>query len=165
MIKYIMTIFVLSTLLFGQTSEDFFEDSVDDLQETLQEAKDSGKKGIFLFFEMDNCPFCARMEQNVLNQDEIIKVYKENFINLTVDIKGSIDMVDFDGTDTLQKKFAFKHKIRATPVQMFFDLNGKKIFKRTGYTDAKTFLLMGRYITDGIYKKENFIKYKRRMLK
>ena len=36
----------------------FFQPKFGDFKADLQEARKQGKKGIFLFFEMDECPFC-----------------------------------------------------------------------------------------------------------
>ena len=40
----------------------FFQPKFGDFRAELATAKQQGKKGIFLFFEMDDCPFCARMK-------------------------------------------------------------------------------------------------------
>ena len=40
----------------------FFQPKLGDFQAELDTVKKEGKKGIFLFFEMDECPWCARMK-------------------------------------------------------------------------------------------------------
>lgn len=40
----------------------FFDESLNDMQEEADIAKEDGKKGILIMFEMDECPFCARMK-------------------------------------------------------------------------------------------------------
>ena len=164
MFKFLLSIVICSNILFAQTSDEFLEEAFD-LQESLEEAKSANKKGIMIFFGMENCPFCHKMKVNVLNKDKAIKFYKKNFLLYELDINGQTDLVDFEGEDTTSKDFAFKHRVRATPVIAFFDLKGKKIFKRTGYSNLEEFMIMGKYIVDDVYLKENFIRYKRKELK
>ena len=59
--------------------EHFFEASLGDLTEELEIARDEGKQGIFVFFEMDECPFCHRMKQTVLNQVEVQEFFGQRF--------------------------------------------------------------------------------------
>jgi len=95
----------------------FFNETFGDFSEELERAREEGKKGIVLFFEMDECPFCHRMKRTVLNQVEVQDYYRENFLAFSVDIEGDIEIVDFHGNETTQKEFAAeKNRVRATPV-------------------------------------------------
>jgi thioredoxin-related protein len=49
----------------------FFNQSLGDLSEELEIAREEGKQGVLLFFEQDECPFCARMKRDVLNRSEV----------------------------------------------------------------------------------------------
>jgi thioredoxin-related protein len=141
----------------------FFDQSLGDFSEELQTARDEGKKGILIMFEMDECPFCHRMKQRVLNQSEVQDYFKEHFLIFTVDIEGDVMITDFQGQQVAQKDFAFKQfRVRATPVFGFFDLEGKLIERYTGATrDSKEFLWLGEFVADGHYKQTNFTRYKR----
>lgn len=100
--------------------EFFFDQTLGDFSEELASAREQGKKGVFLFFEMDDCPFCHRMKEAVLNQPEVQAYFKEHFLAFTVDIEGDIVITDFQGNSIKEKDFAFKvHRVRATPVMMF----------------------------------------------
>ena len=145
----------------------FFNESWGDMPEELQKAKAEKKSGIVVFFEMDECPFCHYMKTNVLNQPEVQAYYRKHFINISIDIEGDIEMVNFKGKTVKQKDFAFKeNRVRATPVIAFFDLNGKRVHRHIGKTNGvKEFLLMGQYVVDGKYKEMPFIRYKRKMSK
>lgn len=144
----------------------FFNASFGDLKEELATAKAQGKHGIFIFFELDECPFCHRMKTTVFNQPPIQQFYQQNFLNLSIDIEGDIEITDFTGAALTQKQFAAQHRVRATPVLAFFDLTGKLVFKHTGATkDAAEFLLMGRFVVEGAYTQMPFIPYKRQQPK
>ena len=143
----------------------FFNESFWDFSEELENARETGKRGILVMFEMDECPFCHRMKTTILNQPDVQDYFREHFMIFPVDIEGDVEVVDFKGNTTTMKDFAFKqYRVRATPVFAFFDLDGKYI-KRARFTGAARnqdeFMLLGKYVVDGAYKKESFTRYKR----
>lgn len=141
----------------------FFNESFGNFADELDLAREEGKKGIMIFFEMDECPFCHYMKENVLNQPEIQEYYRKNFLLFTVDIEGDIEITDFEGNTMSQKDFAFeKNRVRATPVIAFYDLQGKPIHRHTGRTaGVDEFMWMGEYVAHGVYKEEPFTRFKR----
>jgi thioredoxin-related protein len=143
----------------------FFDESFWDLTEELETAREQGKQGIMIMFEMDECPFCHRMKQTILNQPDVQDYFKQHFLILPIDIEGDVEMVNFRGENTIMKDFAFKeYRVRATPVFAFFDLDGKYI-KRARFTGAagskQEFLLLGRYVVEKEYEKQPFARFKR----
>ena len=160
---FLISLFFYSLSVQALSADDFFDQSMGDFQEELQTAKDEGKKGIFLFFELDECPFCHRMKTTILNQPDVIAYFKKYFLIFPVDIEGDVEMTDFQGHVTTQKDFAFKqHRVRATPVLAFFDLNGKRVMRYTGATSSKQeFMWLGEYVVSEAYKKQRFSRYKR----
>jgi thioredoxin-related protein len=141
----------------------FFDQTFGDFQEELENARHQGKQGILIMFEMDECPFCHRMKTQVLNQPDVQEYYKAHFLIFPVDIEGDVEVTDFAGNTQAQKDFALKQfRVRATPVFGFFDLNGKLVARYTGATrDKAEFLLLGRYVVDGVYEEKSFSRYKR----
>lgn len=141
----------------------FFNETFGDFSEELKHAREQGKKGIVLFFEMDECPFCQYMKGNVLNQPSVQDFYREHFLLFSVDIEGDLEVVDFEGEAMSQKDFAFKkNRVRATPVIAFYDLDGKRVHRHTGKTSGvEEFMLMGEYVADGHYTALPFTRYKR----
>lgn len=141
----------------------FFNQTFGDFSEELETARDEGKAGVLLMFEMDECPFCHRMKTMVLNQPEVQDYFREHFLIFPVDVEGDIEIVDFEGNPDTQKEFALKQfRVRATPVFAFFDLEGNLVARYTGATrDQEEFMLLGQYVVDGAYKDTTFTKYKR----
>lgn len=179
MIKRLTTFTLIVFFLFGMAASQaatprdpyqfFFEQSLGDLTEELETARDEGKKGLFVFFEMDECPFCHRMKKTVLNQPEIQDYFKKNFHSISIDIEGDIEMVDFKGNDTSQKEFASKNRVRATPVMAFYDLEGNQVVRYTGAASGTDeFMWLAEFYLQGVYKIKDdkgrnirFSKYKR----
>ncbi|MES9832454.1 MAG: thioredoxin family protein [Candidatus Thiodiazotropha sp. L084R] len=161
---------ILTSLFFGDAiaaTRDpvnyFFDQSLGDFSEELDVAREEGKKGILIMFEMDECPFCHRMKSRVLNQVEVQDYFKSHFQVYTVDIEGDVEIADFKGQPMKEKDFAFKQfKVRATPVFGFFDLEGNLITRFTGATNtAEEFLWLGEFVVEEHYKSTNFTRYKR----
>jgi len=156
-----MLLFLFSQTVSAENS--FFDQHLGNFAEELENARDENKKGILIFFEMDECPFCFRMKTTVLNQPEVIQYFKKHFLVFPVDIEGSVEVIDFQGKTTLERDFAFKqNRVRATPVFAFFDLNGKRVVRYTGPTSSvEEFMWLGQFVVGEEYKNTNFIRYKR----
>jgi len=165
-----MRLFLIALLLWFATpvwaetrdpGSHFFQPKFGDFKADLAAAKQQGKKGIFIFFEMDACPFCARMKSTILNQADVQDAYRAQFLIYPVDVNGDTPMTDFQGKETTEKDFAFAHRARATPTLIFFDLTGKAVARYVGPPkDKAEFLLFGRYLADGEYATQPFAKYK-----
>jgi thioredoxin-related protein len=143
--------------------EYFFDQTFGDFPEELARAREEGKQGILLFFEMDECPFCHRMKQTVLNQPRVQEQYRERFLSFSVDVGGDLAVTDFNGDTMSQKDFAFKvNRVRATPVFQFYDLDGQPVARFTGATSGvDEFLWLGEYVAGGHYQEMPFTRYKR----
>ena len=164
MLKILCSVLLLvsfQTVLADESA--FFDQSLGDFSEELEMARDDNKTGVMIFFEMDECPFCHRMKTTILKQPEIIDYFKKHFLIYQVDIEGDVEITDFQGNTMAMKDFAFKqHRVRATPVMAFFDLEGKRIVRYTGATsNAEEFMLLGEFVVSGEYKNMSFTRYKR----
>lgn len=140
----------------------FFMPKLGDFKAELATAKQEGKAGILLMFELDDCPWCHRMKATILNQSEVQDWYRQHFLIFSIDAKGDTAMADFAGKETTEKAFAAEHRVRATPAFLFFDLTGKPVARHLGPSQNKEeFLLLGRYVVDGAYGTVPFNVYKR----
>jgi len=143
----------------------FFMPKLGDFKEELGVAKSEGKQGVLIMFEMEDCPFCYRMKTTILNQSPVQDWYRKHFLIYDMDVKGDTAMVDFKGKDTTEKAFALENRARATPTFVFFDLDGNAITRFTGATQtADEFMLLGKYVVEGVYKSMPFNVYKRQTL-
>ena len=147
--------------------EYFFNQSFNNLEEELEIAAEENKSGVFIMFSDKDCPWCLKMKTTIMNRVDVQDYYREHFRLLMVDIRGDTMMTDFEGNEIYEKDFAFKqHRVRATPVFMFFDTSGKKIMRLTGIVrNAEEFLWLAEYVVDGEYQETNFTKYKRERAK
>jgi thioredoxin-related protein len=144
----------------------FFEETFGDMPEELATMADEDKKALLIMFETDDCPWCMRMKQTVLNRQRVQEYYKSHFRIISLNAEGGAPIVNFDGQDTSETKFALELlRVRATPVFAFFDANGKLLTKYTGTTkNADDFLLLGEFVVGDFYKHSRFSKYRREQL-
>ena len=143
----------------------FFDAKLGDFQSDLATAKKEGKIGVLIMFEQDDCPWCLRMKQTILNQSDVQDYYRKHFLIFPVDLKGNIPMVDFKGIETTEKAYSIKQRIYGTPVFDFFDLDGNRMVRFPGAAkDVDEFLLLGRYVVEGAFKDMPFALYKRKGL-
>lgn len=145
-------------------AEYFYEQTLGNLIDDLADAKEQGKKGVLLFFQQEECPFCHRMKTTIMNQVNVQNYYAKRFLVLEIDIESDGEIVDFDGNTTTMKKYFAKitRNKGATPVFAFFDLQGKLIVRYTGATSGiDEFIWLAEYASEEIYRKMTFSKYKR----
>lgn len=144
----------------------FFEQSFGNLREELALARREGKQGVLIMFNDPDCPWCQKMKATVLSRPDIQDYYRKHFRSLHMDTRGDTLITDFSGREMAEKDFAFKeHRVRATPVFIFFGLDGKPVQRFTGATrDAEEFLWLGEFVANGEYKTRNFVAYKRERL-
>lgn len=156
--------FLSLMLMIGTTqAAEFFDQSFGDFADEMQAAKDEGKLGVMLFFEMEDCPFCQRMKDTYLQEPDVVEYFNEHFKAYRFDIEGANPVTDFDGTEYTEQEMAEKkYRVRATPVMMIFDTEGNPMVRFTGPTRSKEeMLLLGKYVVDGAYKDMPFARYKR----
>lgn len=164
--RWLMGLMLLFPLLAAAEVRDpeqyFFDTKLGNFQEELAAAKQQGKKGIMFFFELDDCPWCARMKATILNQSEVQDFYHKHFLVFPIDAAGDVLMTDFKGREIAEKAYALENRVRATPVVMFFDLDGKPVARHTGVTkDKDEFLMLAHYVIEGAYKEMPFERYKK----
>ena len=144
----------------------FFHQGFGDLPDELATARTEGKLGLLVMFDNAECPWCQKMKATVFNQVRVQDYYRKYFRIVAIDTEGDAPMVDFSGKEMAQKDFAFKHnRVRATPVFIFFDLDGKKLVRYTGATrNAEEFLWLGEFVVEGHYRSKRFTAFKREKL-
>ena len=162
---YNKEIFLSKSEVFSETEFNLIKEALDNaLSNLIKMEKNEGKE-----LTKDLKKRIKIIEEKLDNIEKdrdagIQEYFQKHFVNISIDIEGDVEMVNFKGINTKQKDFAFKeNRVRATPVIAFFDLNGKRIHRHIGKTNGvQEFLWMGEYIVEGAYKEMPFIRYKRK---
>lgn len=139
----------------------FFDLNTGDLKAELADAKRDGKHGLMLFFEQEGCPGCRHMKENIFSVKAVQGYYHRNFVNLPLDIHGSVQLKDTRGRVMTEKAYAQSLEIRATPTFVFYDLSGAEIVRIVGPLESPAeFLLLGQFVTSGAWKSRTFAQFK-----
>ena len=94
----------------------FFEETFGDMTEELAAVSEEGKTALLIMFETDDCPWCMRMKQTVLNHARVQDYYREHFKILKLNAEGGAPIVDFTGKEVSETQFATELlRVRATP--------------------------------------------------
>lgn len=149
----------LFTLSFDVRA-DFRIDSIDnDYPGEIEAAREESKR-LVLFFHQPGCPYCDKMRNRVHPNSKVRAYFDKHFVMIESNIKGNLDVIMPDGTASNEVKFGRKMRVRATPVFVFYDLEGKQALKTVGFLDVDRFLQAGQYVVDGVHKsKKSFFKY------
>jgi len=139
----------------------FFSPSLGDLQAELADAKRDGKRGAFVMYVRDDCPYCERMKRNILSLTGVQAYYRKHFAVLAVDIKGAVPITDFAGKPTTEKAFAAVQGVKFTPVIVFYGLDGKPLARFDGeIRSVEDFMQLGDFVVSGAYKSMKFADYR-----
>jgi thioredoxin-related protein len=145
---------------FRDPRQYFFIQSFGDMPEELLTVRAQQKQGILLFFEADGCQYCAAMLKGVLGQKKVQDWYRERFSSIAIDIRGDVEIKDFDQITLPEKVFAEHRRVFLTPTLSFIDLDGVEIYRHTGMVKtAEEFLVMGEYIAGKHYFDTEFKVY------
>jgi thioredoxin-related protein len=135
----------------------FFNANTGDFRAELADAKNAGKKAIFVLFEQEGCPGCLHMKNHVLNRPDVQKFYRERFVNFTVDIYSAVPITDFAGRGVTEKDYARSLRVKGTPTLLFYDLAGKEVLRIVGpVRDADEFMRLGEFVASGAYLHRKF---------
>lgn len=103
----------------GLYHQAWFVQSFLDLREDYGEAERSGKR-FAVVFEQRGCIYCARMHTQVLARRYVNDYVRENFSIVQLNLWGSREVVDFDGTKLSEKGLAERWSVLFTPTIIFF---------------------------------------------
>jgi len=142
--------------------EPFFKPAQGDMRAELALAREAGKQGLFVMYQFEACPYCARMKREILSRADVQQAYRKHFTSIQVDTTGTRPMRGFDGRTLPEKDFAKSLGIHGGPIFVFYSLDGKALLTyREPLYDAPSFIALGDYVANGAYKQVPFQVYVR----
>jgi thioredoxin-related protein len=145
----------------------FFSPSKGDMQAELAQARKAGKQGLFVMYQFEACPHCARMKRDILSREDVRQAYQRRFASIRfasiqVDTLGTRPMRGFDGRTLAEKDFAKSLGIHGGPIFVFYALDGEPLLTyRAPLYDAPSFIALGEYVASGAYRDTPFPVYVR----
>ena len=138
---------------------DWFKLSLGDLNEDIKEAAAAGKSGIMVYFGQKRCAYCEQFLTENIGAPDIEHYVREHYDIIPIDIWGIEDIMDTNGETYSERDLSLRYKTNFTPSLVFYDLEGKPIFRLRGYYPPYKFRAALQYVTEGFYKEEKFSEY------
>ena len=130
-----MRFFLLFILLFGALKANIFEDYKDFARlmkyernyEKAREKAIKAKKLLFVLYVKDGCPFCTRLEEEILTDRDVRNYINKNFVPTII-----------NEYDKGYPKFLYSY---IAPVSYVIDPKSNKVLKKIiGYMEAEQYL-------------------------
>ncbi|MDH3221203.1 MAG: thioredoxin fold domain-containing protein [Gammaproteobacteria bacterium] len=138
---------------------DWFKISLGDLNDDIAEARAAGKFGIMVYYGQSRCAYCARFFDVNLADETIQHYVRKHFDVVPVDIWGIEEFVDTDGKPYSERELSLRYETNFTPSLVFYDRNGKPVYRLRGYYPPYQFGAVLRYVIEGFYRVEKFRDY------
>jgi thioredoxin-related protein len=114
-----------------------------DFQQLSQQMKEKNR-GLLLMFHAEHCPYCARMEKEILAPMVISGEYDDRIFIRKLQIDEARNIKDFEGKTVEPSDVSDKYKARLTPTLVFLDHKGEEKAKKM--VGINTVELFGAYL-------------------
>lgn len=155
--KFIYLIFIIISLY---TNSCAIENKVNtiDINTQIQNSI-SQKKHLMLFFHINFCPYCKKMENTTLKDDFVQEELNKHFLTLDINTDKQNDKIVFNNITYTNKEYANKLDVHFFPTVLFLDNEGEIIYKVRGHRDIQTFINILEYMKQNLYEEMSFFEY------
>ena len=175
-ILYAVSLSLLPVCVFAQTDIDtldfddapltdnlsypeWFKKTSGDLSDDLNDALDAGKNGLIVYFGQARCSYCEQFIKNSLNAKDIERYTRKHYDLININIWSNMDIIDTDGKEYTEREFSLHYDTNFTPSLIFYNRDGKPVFRLRGYYPPYKFRAALKYVAEGFYIKEPFRDY------
>lgn len=137
----------------------WFKHSFLNLQEDLEEARDSGKLGLMVLFTTEGCSYCDKFIHSSLGDPQLAALVQEHFDSIGLEIFDDAEMVAPRGEHLRVKEFAKGEGAGYSPTLLFYGEDGALVHRAVGYLSPQRFRLALDYVIDGEHQKSSFRDY------
>ncbi len=137
----------------------WFKDSFLNLQEDADEAREAGKQGLFVFFSTQGCSYCHLFIETSLSDPAISDRLHTHFDSIGLEIFSDAELTDFAGEQTRVKTFALDQGVQFAPTMLFFDGDGTRLLRLTGYYEPERFSAVLDYLIGGHHRQQGLREF------
>jgi thioredoxin-related protein len=137
----------------------FNENPFNDLPEILNESSANNKKGLFILFTTEGCSYCDRFIRESLGDSAIAIIMQDNFESIGLEIFDDAEITTTSGMAKSVKEFASDVKVQFSPTLLFYDNNGNRILRITGYKSPDKFSKILSYVVGDHHRSLSFRDY------
>ncbi|QOP42243.1 thioredoxin family protein [Sulfurimonas marina] len=133
-----------------------------DIDKAVLASKKSGKNPL-VYLHKTGCPYCERLEEFTLDDDDVDQYIKDNFTFIIINVSHKEDIVIYDHEQTTAKAFAENIGYNFYPSVLFFSNSGELDHGSIGYIEEKDFLIILKYMKTGAFKTMSIDEYKKKI--
>lgn len=133
-----------------------FEPTPLDLQAEARAAASEHKR-LAVLLTLPDCHNCKEMQATVYSDKAIEKEFGRTFRGVRLDISQDATLIDPAGQKVTPAEFATRLRAVGSPSFVFFDAQGKVLYRFTGKLDAAGFRQLTRYVRQGDYEHRPFV--------
>jgi len=146
----------------GLHKQPWFTQSFLELADDLDDAVNDNKV-LMVLVEQAGCPYCRELHRVNFERAEIVDAITSDFLVVQLDLWGSREVVDFDGSGLEERDWIQKQAIHFTPTTLFFkhsdDGTPREVFRMPGYFKPFHYYAALSYVTTGAHETEPFQRY------
>jgi len=138
---------------------DWFKESFLYLDDDLQEALKTGKRGLMVYFGQKRCVYCYKLMEVNFGLADIAEYTRRHFDVVPLDIWSVEEVTGLDGEVTTSREYSLKTGTNFTPSIIFYDAEGREALRLRGYYPPYQFRAALEFVADGHYRRESFRQY------
>jgi len=119
------------------------------------------KRKIFVYFGREGCGFCDVTNRKAFSLPEVRARYEKNYELVYVDAESGRRLRLPSGERITERDLGTHYKAFVTPVFIFLEADGNKIFQRVGIQTAEQLLSYDTFIQQEAYKKQPYEDYEK----
>lgn len=147
---FILIISVFATSLSANTQQVNINTIIDNAS--------AQNKQVAVYFHMNNCGYCSRMDNRTLENQDVRRKLEKSFVLVDVKIDDNQTIV-FNKTSYSKKDFATSVDVDFFPTVLFFDKDYYVTYTVRGYRDSKKFKEILEFIETRSYESMAFFDY------
>ena len=151
----------------GLHIQPWFHEGFLELADDLQEAQDQGKD-LLILIEQPGCPYCRELHKVNLRRPDTVAYLTEKFLVVQLDMRGSREVTDLDGTAMEERDLVRKWGVNFTPTALFVPkeaagedgpLRDHVAMTMPGYFKPFHFDTMLEFVAEDVYVDGDFQRY------
>ena len=137
---------------------DWFKESFLEIADDAEEAGEEGRQ-LMLFFQLNGCPYCDRMLEEIFEAEPYRSYIQEHFDVIAINVGGDREIAFNEEVSVSEKELSSVLKVRATPAILFLNEENKTVARVNGYRAPERFKLVLDFVATKSYATTSLSDY------
>ena len=136
----------------------WFKESFLEIADDADEASEEGKH-LILFFQLNACPYCDRMLEEVFETEPYTSFIQQHFDVISINVRGDREVVFNEEITVSEKQLSEILKVRATPAILILNEENKTVVRVNGYRAPARFKHVLDFVASKSYRTTSLTDY------